>query len=346
MVVPGKAVPALDPQTEYQRYNIPDQVFQIYNDSGSGVLTYQVTKPNVPWILSIYPGTGTSSGIGDRITHTVVYDTTSMNVGVYTADVIVTNLANGQTAALPITLNVTFKPQPSDIDGDGILDVIDNCLNHVNADQADHDGDGIGDVCDVCGCAECVPADQTDTDNDGVGDACDNCVEAGNNNQADTDRDGLGNACDNCPVLSNPDQKDTDEDLAGDACDNCPFDENPDQSDYDDDGVGDICDAQPFFNPNPSTGGNSVTGGSGSLTGPFEDLTRDDVSDSPTDPESNNGSPAPNTENSDPQPISNEVNDTPGVVAAPGCAGAAGEAAAITLLGLVTLRLLPRRRPR
>lgn len=34
-----------------------------------------------------------------------------------------------------------------DSDGDGVIDVCDNCANTPNADQADCDGDGIGDVC-------------------------------------------------------------------------------------------------------------------------------------------------------------------------------------------------------
>jgi hypothetical protein len=37
---------------------------------------------------------------------------------------------------------------PSDVDGDGIIDFLDNCVTTPNPDQADVDGDGIGDVCD------------------------------------------------------------------------------------------------------------------------------------------------------------------------------------------------------
>ena len=50
-----------------------------------------------------------------------------------------------------------------DADGDGVLDVMDNCPSVANADQADLDGDGQGDVCDP------------DDDNDGVLDGDDLC---------------------------------------------------------------------------------------------------------------------------------------------------------------------------
>ena len=43
----------------------------------------------------------------------------------------------------PITVR-----EDGDMDGDGILDSQDNCVETPNADQKDTDGDGIGDVCD------------------------------------------------------------------------------------------------------------------------------------------------------------------------------------------------------
>jgi FtsP/CotA-like multicopper oxidase with cupredoxin domain len=136
-----------------------------------------------------------------------------------------------------------------DADGDGVLDVEDNCPNVANADQADTDGDGIGDVCDA------LP---NDLDNDGVDDALDNCPVDSNPLQRDADGDGVGDACDNCPAIANPGQEDTDGDGTGDACDaltdsdgdgvadaddNCPATFNPGQEDTDGDGTGDACDA-------------------------------------------------------------------------------------------------------
>jgi hypothetical protein len=104
-----------------------------------------------------------------------------------------------------------------DSDGDGIIDVLDNCPLAYNPDQEDGDLDDVGDSCDVC----------TDTDGDGYGDpgfpantcALDNCPDVENPDQADPDQDSVGTACDNCPDVYNPDQADTDEDGIGDACD-------------------------------------------------------------------------------------------------------------------------------
>lgn len=157
--------------------------------------------------------------------------------------------------------------EATDMDGDGIRDLCDNCPSVANPGQEDKDGDGIGNVCDNC--SQRKNSSQLDSDGDGLGDACDhdndndgrsdlydNCPNDANNPYfIDSDNDGIGEACDNCQRLANTDQVDTDNDGLGDACDpdmdndglfneedNCPANVNPNQIDSDNDTVGDACD--------------------------------------------------------------------------------------------------------
>lgn len=157
---------------------------------------------------------------------------------------------------LAVNMGSIIVRDDADLDGDGVKDSQDNCIETPNPDQKDTDGDGIGDVCDEDIDGDGVPntrdncplipnRDQKDTDNDGKGDVCDD----------DIDGDGVPNEKDNCPKHYNPDQKDTDGDGIGDICsgdkdndkvfdddDNCPEVYNPDQKDTDGDGIGDACD--------------------------------------------------------------------------------------------------------
>ena len=167
------------------------------------------------------------------------------------------------------------SPCPGDSDNDTIPNEIDNCPLTFNPDQTDTDGDGLGDACDDDDDGDTVPdttdncpftpnADQTDTDGDGIGDACDD----------DDDGDTVPDTTDNCPLTPNADQTDTDGDGIGDACDpdddndgilddgdgsgiegdypcphlqttncddNCRLVYNPTQADSNGDGIGDAC---------------------------------------------------------------------------------------------------------
>jgi len=127
-----------------------------------------------------------------------------------------------------------------DIDGDGILDEVDNCPSTANADQSDVDGDTVGDVCDAF---PNDPTETTDTDGDGVGDGVDNCPLISNANQADVDGDTVGDVCDAFPT-DVTETVDTDGDGVGDNSDEFPTDPN-ETIDTDGDGVGDNGDAFP-----------------------------------------------------------------------------------------------------
>ncbi len=132
-----------------------------------------------------------------------------------------------------------------DTDGDGVVDIYDNCSSINNPGQEDSDLDGIGDSCDNCPTIH--NEDQSDLDLDGLGDQCDNCPTDSNTVQTNSDSDSHGDACDNCPTIDNEDQADVDSDNAGDLCDNCPDIANTDQADSDGDTVGDSCDICPGY---------------------------------------------------------------------------------------------------
>lgn len=189
---------------------------------------------------------------------------TGGRIRVSTPIVVQTNI--GAFPVLPTYALFDFFSGPIvDTDGDGILDVRDNCPEVPNIDQRDYDRSGVGDACNTA----------ADPDGDEIENWKDNCDLVANVLQWDTDQSGIGDACndavdpdgddwendrDNCPGVSNPGQADLDGDEIGDACndaidfdddeitddrDNCFALFNPDQKDLDADLLGDLCDPFP-----------------------------------------------------------------------------------------------------
>ena len=87
-----------------------------------------------------------------------------------------------------------------DIDGDGVINKLDNCPFDDNSRQKDSDNDHIGNECDNAPYHQ--NSQQSDIDYDGIGDIADNCKRYKNIDQKDDDNDGIGNECDS--FIDNP----------------------------------------------------------------------------------------------------------------------------------------------
>ena len=107
---------------------------------------------------------------------------------------------NGQTAVIEL---LPFAGPEGDVDGDGISNGDDNCVNVINREQADLDGDGQGDVCD------------SDVDGDGLNDG-EEVLLGTDPRDADTDDDGLNDLFEQ-RGQTNPLQADSDGDGAPDG---------------------------------------------------------------------------------------------------------------------------------
>ena len=264
----GQCARPADPTTSWNTsaalpdYVSPDAVFHACNSTGD---------PNIGELIVFEPGAdppGTANA-----SYRVIFSVGAAS-GQFEIDTTCTRPSN--TLVFTDLHTQPFKPvfvkgivtvgdtsAGADIDLDGVLNGIDNCLFAPNADQANSDGDPFGDVCDAC--PQVGSATNLDSDYDGLGDVCDNCPSVQNPTQSDSDADGhgdacdhcpgivnvsngdsdgdeLGDECDNCPSVANPLQEDSDGDSFGTACDNCPGDFNPSQADDDADGIGDVCD--------------------------------------------------------------------------------------------------------
>tara|TARA_Y100001968_G_C19075972_1_gene580685 strand:- start:72 stop:695 length:624 start_codon:yes stop_codon:yes gene_type:complete len=63
---------------------------------------------------------------------------------------IVAVIQNSSTKQVYQANEININDMNPDIDDDGILNIVDNCVNEYNPDQEDKDEDNIGDSCDPC----------------------------------------------------------------------------------------------------------------------------------------------------------------------------------------------------
>lgn len=76
------------------------------------------------------------------------------NIGVAFWDV--TTSIDSQTSAFSVTYIYDSGVSEPDTDEDGVIDMLDSCIEVANPDQADSDGDGYGNACDADITNDCV----------------------------------------------------------------------------------------------------------------------------------------------------------------------------------------------
>jgi hypothetical protein len=87
-----------------------------------------------------------------------------------TGQICVDGVCHADDISTDAAFDATLADSDGDLDDDGVVDAIDNCVGRPNPTQHDEDADDLGDPCDPCPHFDMA---QGDTDGDGVGDDCD-----------------------------------------------------------------------------------------------------------------------------------------------------------------------------
>ena len=264
---------------DFGSVTVGDQSDVTVNITNNGSSDLNVTGMDLSDATNFALAGDMTATIATDFIHTVVVTFKPQTTGVFDAILAIqSNDPNEPTTEVVFTGNSNI-----DTDGDGILDINDNCPSVENADQIDTDSDGTGDACDNCpsdpiktdpGICGCGVVDN-DSDGDGTANCNDNCPSDPDKTETgvcgcgtpddDTDNDGTPDCIDNCPSDSsktNPGicgcgvtDNDSDSDGTADCNDNCPSD--PDKTepgvcgcgtsddDLDDDGTADCNDSCP-----------------------------------------------------------------------------------------------------
>ena len=136
------------------------------------------------------------------------FDVTILDDSVYEGDesfsVALGNVQGGASLGTPVSAAVTILeddqgPEPTDSDGDGVADDVDNCPATPNSNQLDTDGDGIGDACETVNIA---PVANNDTATVAKGKGNSVLIDLINN---DSDADGAIDAT-SIVIMSQPSQ--------------------------------------------------------------------------------------------------------------------------------------------